>query len=83
MDEKTKRVVEHMQGSLLALAETQATAAIGETVLALIGRGVEITPDSLIQALRQQADQQNSALTRAQNEAAEKAIQAACPTAPL
>jgi len=83
MDEKTSRVVEHMQGSLLALAETQATVAIGETVLALIGRGVEITPDSLIQALRQQADQQNSALTRAQNEAAEKAIRVACPTAPL
>lgn len=79
MDEKTQRAVDRMQDSLHALAESQATVAVGAAVLSLIEQGMAITPENLIQWLQDQAQQRNSALIRAQNEAAEKAIRAAQP----
>lgn len=83
MDEKLQRLIEKQKTLCKDLAETQVANAIGEATLALLARKETLTLTSLTQTLIQQVAQlPERNLLRQRNEAALKALRAACQPAP-
>lgn len=75
--DKAGKLADKMNESLVGLAQTQATVAIGDAVLALVEQGQVITVDAIISHLLAEAQRQPNPMKHAQHEAAEKLLRVA------